>query len=133
MKAQHFYTKLLCQKPILRQTEWGGTITKNGVFPVTTLFFRIFCFNLRTSYKKLLWCANHPNIHIHTFRERWSFTLGCFCPVNILMAICESGYNWQMVGDKLSSTNRMFWVTIFNWANGTFWSIISLTLSCIML
>ena len=39
---QHFRTKLLCLKPILRQIEWGvqsGPITKNGVLPVITLFF----------------------------------------------------------------------------------------------
>ena len=28
--------------------------TKNGVFPVTTLFFGKFCFSLRTSYKELI-------------------------------------------------------------------------------
>ena len=42
LKMQHFHTKLPCQKPILRQIEWGvqnGPTTKNGVIPVTTLFF----------------------------------------------------------------------------------------------
>ena len=42
---------------MLRQIEWGvqnGLITKNGVLPGTTLFFRIFCFSLRTLYKKLI-------------------------------------------------------------------------------
>ena len=29
----------------------NGPITKNGVLPVTTLFFRKFCFSLRISYK----------------------------------------------------------------------------------
>ena len=41
----HFYAKLSCQKPMLRQTEqWvqNGPITKNGVFTVTTLFFVFF-------------------------------------------------------------------------------------------
>ena len=28
----------------------GPPIRKNGVFPVTTLFFQKFCFSLRTSY-----------------------------------------------------------------------------------
>ena len=42
-------------------------ITTNGFLPVTTLFFRKFCFSLRTSYKELVWCTSHPNIHIHTF------------------------------------------------------------------
>ena len=39
---------------MLRQIEWwlqNGPITKDGVLPVTTLFFWKFCFSLRTSYK----------------------------------------------------------------------------------
>ena len=54
---QHFHTKLLCQKPLLRQMEWGvqdGPITKNGVLPVTASFFRKFRFSLRASYEKLI-------------------------------------------------------------------------------
>ena len=41
---------------ILRQTEWGvqnGPITKNWVSPVTSLFFRKFCFSLWISCKTL--------------------------------------------------------------------------------
>ena len=41
---------------MLRQIEWGiqnGPVTNNGVSPVTTLFFRKFCFRLRTSNKEL--------------------------------------------------------------------------------
>ena len=48
---------MLCQKPVLRQIECGvqnGPITKNGVSPVTTLFFQKFCFSLRTLYKALI-------------------------------------------------------------------------------
>ena len=87
LKMQHFHTKLLCQKPMLRQTKRGvqyRPIIKTGVLPVTTLFFRKFCFSLRTSYKKLIWCSNHPNAHIHTFRKRWSFIWVCYFPVSIL-------------------------------------------------
>ena len=39
---QHFYAKLICQKPMLRQIEWevqNGPIVKNGVFQVTTFLF----------------------------------------------------------------------------------------------
>ena len=39
LKTHHFHTKLLYQKPMLRQIEWwvqNGPITKNGVLPVTT-------------------------------------------------------------------------------------------------
>ena len=45
LKTQHFYAKLPLQKTIWKQIEWGvqnGTITKNGAFPVTILFFWIF-------------------------------------------------------------------------------------------
>ena len=63
MKTQHFHTKRLCQKPILRQMECGvqnSPITKNEV---DYFFFRKFCFSFRTSYKELIWCNNHPNVH----------------------------------------------------------------------
>ena len=39
-------------------------ITKNGVLPVTILFFRKFCFGMKTSYKKLIWWTNPPNDQI---------------------------------------------------------------------
>ena len=48
------------QKLMLRQKEWwlqNGAITKNRILPLTTLFVRNFCFSLRTSYKKLIWCT----------------------------------------------------------------------------
>ena len=54
MKAQHFYTKLPCQKLMLRQIEWGvqiGPITKNALLPLITLFFLKFDLRIRTSYK----------------------------------------------------------------------------------
>ena len=34
---QHYHTKLLCQKPILRQIVQEGSVAKNGVLPVITL------------------------------------------------------------------------------------------------
>ena len=71
----------------LRQIECGvqnWLITKNGVLPVTTFLFQKFCFSLGTSYIELIWCTNHPDIHIRTCQKRWSFTLGCFFPVSIL-------------------------------------------------
>ena len=42
---------------MLKQIEWGvqnGPVTKNGVLPVTALFFQKFCFSLRTSCKELI-------------------------------------------------------------------------------
>ena len=43
LKTQYFHKKLPCQKPILRQIDWGvqnGRTTKNGVLSLTTLFFK---------------------------------------------------------------------------------------------
>ena len=54
------------------------------VLPVITFLLRKFCSSLATSYIELIWCTNHSNIHIHTFRKCWSFTLGYFFPVSIL-------------------------------------------------
>ena len=71
---------------MLRQIEWwvqNGPITKNGVLPVTTLFFWKFCFSLRTFYKELIWCTNYPNIYIPTFCKQRGFIWRCFFPVSI--------------------------------------------------
>ena len=60
LKTHHFHTKLPSQNPMLRQIKWtlqNRPIKKNGVLPVTTLFFLKFCFSLRTSYKKLICCT----------------------------------------------------------------------------
>ena len=46
---------------------------------MTTLSFLGFFFQLRTSYKVLIRCANDPNAHILTFCKRWAFIL-CFFP-----------------------------------------------------
>ena len=45
LKAHHFHSKLLSQKPVLRQIEWrlqNRPMTKSGVLPVTVLIFRKF-------------------------------------------------------------------------------------------
>ena len=87
LKTQHFHTKLLSQKPMLRQLKWGvqiGPMQMTDFFPVATLYFRKFCFSLGTLYKELIWYINHPNAHIHTSWKSLSFTWGCFFPVNIL-------------------------------------------------
>ena len=90
LKMQHFHTKLLSQKAILRQVKWGiqnEPITKNGVLPVTTFIFQKFCFSLRASCIGLLFYTNHANVHIHvhnhTFRKRCSCIWGCFVPVSV--------------------------------------------------
>ena len=70
----------------------NGTITKNGVLPVTTLFFWKFCFGLRTSYKELNWCTNYPNAHIPTFCKHWSFIWRCFFLESILNIVGTPPY-----------------------------------------
>ena len=72
---------------MLRQIKWrpqNGPIKKNGVLPATTLFYWIFCFSRRTSYKELICCTSNPNAHICPFCKRWSFIWRCFFPVSIL-------------------------------------------------
>ena len=59
LKKPHFHAKLPCQKPMLKQIEWGvqnGAITKTRILPVTDL----------------------------TFHKRWSFVQGHFFSVSIL-------------------------------------------------
>ena len=107
LKTHHFHTKLPYQNPMLRQIEWwvqNGPIKKDGVLPVTNLFFWKFCFSFRTSYKELIWCTNEPNAHIRTFRKRWSFIWRCFFPVSILSPLNANPAKWpntlkQFVGN----------------------------------
>ena len=104
----HFHTKLPHQKPLLRQIECGvqsGSIIKNGILPVTNLFFWTFYFSLRTSYKELIWCTNDPNYHILIFCKGWSFILRCFFPVSILKT--------HFVSSRLSSLlQRAEWSSV---------------------
>ena len=101
LKTHHFDSKLPYQKPMLSQIEWwvqNGPIKKNGVLPVTTLFFRKFCFSLKTSYKELIWCTNDPDAHIRTFYKRWSFIWRCFFPMSILnVVVKEVWYNKNLM------------------------------------
>ena len=81
------YKTAICEANVNRKIErWvkNGPITKNGVLPLTTLLFWKFCFSLRIYFKELIWCTNNPNVHIYTFRKRWSFIWGWFFPVSIL-------------------------------------------------
>ena len=50
-KTQHFHTKLLSEANA--RTNRMGSTTKRRVLPVT-LFYQIFCFSLRTSYKEFV-------------------------------------------------------------------------------
>ena len=78
----------------LRQMKWwlqNRPNTKNGSLPVTALFFRNFCFSLRTSYKELIYCTNNTNANICTFCKRWGFIWRCFFPVSVLKNNCRHG------------------------------------------
>ena len=75
---------------MVRQIEWwvqNEPITNNGVLPVTSLFFRKFCFSLKTFYKEVIWCTNYPNAHICSFCKHCSFICRCFFQVSILKHI----------------------------------------------
>ena len=85
---------------MLRQIErWlqNGPIMKNGVLPVTNLFFWKFCFSIKTSYNDLIWCINYPNVPIHTFCKRRSFIWLCFFPVNILNFYFQANTNIELI------------------------------------
>ena len=82
---------------MLKQIEWrlqNGPITKSGVLPVTTSFFWKIFSSCRTSWKELIWCSNHPNVHIHIFRKRWSLILRCYFPVSILNPFHATDLFW---------------------------------------
>ena len=103
------------QKPMLRQIEYwvqNGPITKNGVWPVTTLHFWKFCFSLRTSYKEMIWCTNDPNAHIRTFCRRWNFIWRYFFPVSILKRV---QFYYLIVRNWRSHCSRSFY--LYHWHN----------------
>ena len=109
LKTKHFHKKLPCQKPMLRQIERGvqnGPITENRVLPITSLFFWKNFSSLSTSCKGLIWCTNHPNVHIHSFQKHWSFIWTGFFPVTILKLnkkrLIKSILSVAMDGKKIS-------------------------------
>ena len=87
LKYSSFPYKITISESNVKQILWGvqnGPFTKNGVLPVTSSFFWRFCFNLRTSYKELIWCTNDPNAYTRTFCKHWNLIWWCFIPVSIL-------------------------------------------------
>ena len=112
-------------------TKW--TITKNGVLPVTTLFFWKLSFNLRTSSKELIQCTNYPNAHIRTFCKRWSFIWRCFFHVSILKMILQMLRNsrfsflYHFSKDSLNS----FGANFTKWSNTLKQFIGNLPMNCL--
>ena len=67
-----------------KTSSYKPAFIKNGVFPVTILFFWEFCLSLIPSYEDLIWFTNYPKAHIYTFCKRWSFIWRCFFSDSIL-------------------------------------------------
>ena len=114
LKTSHFHTKLPCQKPMLRQIKWwlqNGPIIKNGVLPVTTLFFENFV-SVRTSFNELICCTNNPKTHICTFWKRWSFIWRSFFPVSILENNC-----FVNTDERLLLKTMFIWIQLNNFPN----------------
>ena len=86
LKTHYFHTKLISEANVktnrIVSTKW--IYHKKWSFASNYFIFLKFHFIIRTSYKDLIWCINYPNVHIDTFRKRWSFIWGCFFPVSIL-------------------------------------------------
>ena len=133
-KTHHFHTKLPYQKPMLMEIKWwvqNEPITKKEVFPVTTLFFRKFCFSLRSSYKDLIWCTNGPNANVLFVIAGVLFS-GAFFPVSQsilkLLLIQRYAQFWffkERSGDSSPTyfvydfSRKLFFVLYcINWLNG---------------
>ena len=68
-----FPYKTALSEAIVKTNRMGSTkwiYPKNVVLPVTTFLFWSFFISLGTSYIELIWCTNHPYVHIHTFQKR---------------------------------------------------------------
>ena len=101
-------TKIENVQPMLRQIKWwlqNEPIKKNGVLPVTTLFFWKICFSLRTSCKELVCCIKNPNAHICTFCKPWSFIWQYFFAVSNYKTIFE-----MFLFSFLTQTTSMTWL-----------------------
>ena len=75
----------------MRSRKW--TYHKEQSFASNYFIFSIFCFSLRTLHKELIWCTNHPNVHIQTFWKHWNFISDWFFPVSILKKRLQEGEN----------------------------------------
>ena len=140
LKAHHFYSKLLCQKAMLKQIEWwlkNWPITKSGVLPVTALFLWKICFSFRTSWKESIWCTNDPNVHIYIFHKHWSLILGCFFPVSIhkwnteFIFCSKLWYLWNAVGTRVIKNFNPIKNNLINKINLFLWKP-GLTILCSM-
>ena len=84
--------KLTHQKSLLRQIEWGvqdGPTTKDGVLPVTTLFF-LKCSSPTVYQPHNQLCTNYRNLHVLNLLKRYSFIWWYLFPVSILKWFLEN-------------------------------------------
>ena len=112
LKTYHLHTKLSYQKSILRQIKWwvqNGPATKNGVLPVTNLFFWFFYFSLRTSGVELICCTNNLNAHVVLF-----LSAGVFFDLVTLLYPC--GCSYPLSGQALlTGMICNFWCWVNDW------------------
>ena len=83
-QMQHFHTRLLCQKPLLRQSKWRvqqWTYNKERSFDI---YYFIFLNNLVKRVDLKYQPQKCPYSYFLKALERWSFIWGCFFPMSIL-------------------------------------------------
>ena len=108
-----------CQKPMLRQVEWG---VQNGPFQVLPVAIaRKFCFSIRASYKKLMWYTNHPNAHNYTFCKRWSFIWECFFLECIFLVFLSLSSDFLETSKKVLNLIILFLAFQIAWRY-TYWN-----------
>ena len=87
LETHHFHTKLPKQKPMIRQIEWwvqNGHITKNGVLPVTILFFGNFVLFQEPLITRVDLLYLRINCPYSYFSKSWSFIWRCFFLVRVV-------------------------------------------------
>ena len=88
-----------------RSAKW--TYQKERSFASNYSIFSKVCFSLTISYKEMIWCTNHPKVHIKTFREHWSFIWGYFFLWVSLRNISKRDFLMQQFHSSLTHFNPM--------------------------
>ena len=73
--------------------------TKHRVLPVTSLVFWKFFYSLRTCYKELIWCTNHPNVCIQIF-SLWVCYFPIFLWVSLISLSLKTHKSIRITDDK---------------------------------
>ena len=87
LKTHHFHSKLLCQRPMLRQIEWrlqNGPTTKSGVLPVTTLFLLQNLLQFQNLSNRVNLMYQRPKCPYLYFSQALEFNFRVLFPVSIL-------------------------------------------------